>query len=733
MKEPFLVKFVVQNNFNFNQDEQMRLPLKKINQILTITKERFIIFLQKKNLIQSSDLESIHFEFFDRSQNKFVEEKQVFDFYNNLFAFPKEFFGIPEILEIRLIFEINYWQLKEIERDFKVYQRIQQQLIDQQNELRNELDNQISEFEVMNKYLSEIYNLENEQILIKKIEEIQKRKVDIVIIYSSPLVQIDNDNNISNAQFIDYEREISNIQQEIKLSEKDIQYKILLATKDNLDEAMNSNPQIMHLIINGDYDPISGYYFELQDGGIVDKLPLEDLIQQLYANKRKLRRLKLISISSMIAKDIIHFPQNNDNNPYLIENVQNFASVTFVGQIKFFNSDDKFGNQFWKSFYKQLFDNKSLEVSYNSAKQDVQKLFDQNFKNKITDLLICCCFHVHNEDCLKDPSKISYTLSHKQHLKCSKQKFLHYNCNTEISDPNQCVNGCLGQIYHNNKSLKCKLNEDNCELYDKRYKIIQDNFIPYINSYDRSEILKIDIPMSLLINEQQEKNVCCCFEYRVFNNRIIDNKQTITEHKKHQVSEKFAISSPKGSQEFNGLEFEQLSSNKEVSYLKINKQIIIINGKDYYDNDALIEQIIKYFKKFCKINNNKLEIFPEKYQLFLTKQERKKNIHIIQIPSTFQEMILNVNSIFEKHEKGDNTLKIIIIKIIDQYCQEQKFEQLYEDLLNQFYSKDNIVIIFEVSFKNITLLNKFKNEEFFQQINFHEIQESLEKEKQEKQ
>ncbi|CAD8175996.1 unnamed protein product [Paramecium octaurelia] len=713
MKEPFLVRIVVLNNFaTYYQEEEIKLPLKKINQMYTITKERFIRFLEKKSLLQPSDSKQIHFEFFDKSQSKFKQEKQVFDANNNLFSFPQEFFGKPETLEIKLVYEINYWNIKGFDIDFLECEEKKEKLNQEQQKLMNELDKQKQLFQEMKEDLNDIYDLAKEQIKIKK-----KKEVDIVVLYSSPLIQLEN--NIEEALFIDYEGEIKNIEAEIKSSGKEIEYEILLATRDNLDEAMRWNPQILHLIINGDYDLNSGYYFELQEGSLVEKLTLDGLIQILSYHQRKLKRLRLICISSMIAKDIIQVPQANDNNPYLIENVQNFQSVTFVGQVKFFNQDDNLGNQFWRYFYKQLIENKSFKDSYDIAKKKIDELFKVYLKENPTSVKICCCFHEHDQECLKDPAKIGYTKSHQLHLKCSKQRFNHL-CGKQYKSVEQCEKGCLGQIYHDNEDDQCQINEHNCNNYESRFDDISVSLNLKNNQTLSSEILNINIPIGLQIqNKQKEKNVCCCFEYHVFQNKINDNypiNQNKYQQKPHQLSQKFVIRLVKGQNQLDMKEL--LSFEKKINYLQINKQIIIIHSQDCSkENFSLLIQILKkYFEKYY--TNKNLEL------ITLSNEDH---------PQSIQELIQNVNQFCQKYLSNDKTFKILILSKIDNYCKDEQFKQFYENLLDQFQSKENLVIIIEASYNNIRYLKQSSLEDFFQLINYDEIKEQLNKLKCEKQ
>ncbi|CAD8133520.1 unnamed protein product [Paramecium pentaurelia] len=712
MKEPFLVRLVVLNNLAIEyQEEEMKLPLKKINQMYTITKERFIRFLQKKCQIQSLDSKQINFEFFDRSQCKYKQEKQVFDANNNFFSFHQEFFGKPETLEIKLIFEINYWNIRGLDIDLLECEEKNEKLNQEQQKLMNELEKQKQLFQEMKEDLNDIYDLAKEQIKIKK-----KKEVDIVVLYSSPLIQLDN--TIQEAQFIDYESEIKNIEVEIKSSGKEIDYEILLATRDNLDEAMNWNPQILHLIINGDYDLNSGYYFEIQEGSLVEKLSLDGLIQIMSYHQRKLKRLRLICISSMIAKDIIQVPQANDNNPYLIENIQNFASVTFVGQVKLFNSDDNLGNQFWKYFYKQLIQNKNFKDSYENAKKNVDELFKNCLKENPTSVKICCCFHEHDQECLKDPIKIGYTRSHSSHLKCSRQRFNHF-CGKQYKSVEQCDKGCLGQIYHDNEDEQCQIIEHNCNNYDSRFDEISISLNLKNNQTLSSEILSINIPIGLqILNKEKEKNICCCFEYHVFQNKLNDSQQ-ISQNKyhikQHHLSQKFIIRLAEGQNQLDMREL--LSFEQKNNYLQINKQIIIIHSQDCsQDNFSLLKQILKkYFEKYSTNKNLDLITFSNEDQ-----------------HQTIQELMQNINQFFDKHLSDDKTFKIISLQKIDNYCKDEQFKQFYENLLEKFQSKENLIIIFEVSYNNIIYLKQSSLEDFFQLINYDEIKAQLIKQKCEK-
>ncbi|CAD8083637.1 unnamed protein product [Paramecium sonneborni] len=670
MKEPFVVQLKIKN---INIDDEMKLPLKKDRQYYTITKKRLIIFLKNKGInynLNDTDIGiyiiniiiiEFFIEFYDQKKKEFQDESQIFDFDKNEFFFHEKFFEFIEIdkkkkkiLHARFVVEANSWIGKKYIQQLKILEKqISSQVDEKQKELQKDLEPQYQEIENIKQQLEKLC----QQDKYKENEE-----VDLVILYSCPLLLQDDINKTwKAAKFIEYESEINEILEQENLPK----FKILLATDDNLIEALNYNPQIIHLIINGDIDLNKDeYYLEFQEegSGYVKKKYLYEFRSKLIEkiNQGKLKKLKLISISSIIAKEFIQVIKDN----------WFYDLFSVIGQIKVFNSHDKYGDLFWKHFYEQLFSGgqKQIEEEYKKVKDEIK------IDNSEKYVVICCCFHEHSQVCKKAPQKIGYSESHEKHLQCSKQK-----TNNKGQDPQ-------GYIFHNNEKCNEKKNEEGiCINYQAR---IDNIFKEYEQEKD------VEKKKNFQMNEVE--CCCCCYEYDVL---LSENK---VEQKGHLISQKFM-----GDQfgkidcnlsKKNEIDNQSDQSKIQIPYLKINKQIIIIFSSDSKDTDNKTkDELFKYFEIYNK-KRQVIEGGERKKVIAYVQQNHKENNNIIYEPYTF-DVMMKVDQFFE-HKEQDKLFTIITIQDIDDKCLNPNFKQFNEELHEKFKMKENIVIIFTIQMKN---------------------------------
>ncbi|CAD8063235.1 unnamed protein product [Paramecium primaurelia] len=598
MKNPILVILLIfDERFKGYHQSFLQFPIKKDGENLIIDRQRFLQFIFKKLQLTEIEQEQLTIEYFyDRTKSKFIQTSYYV--VNNCFQFPQHFFGDPMILEMKIDFPIQYWDIVHLYEDVKHQENIIQKYRNEQGQLDEKL----------NKYPHKLKEIENDVRDLKNGNLNNKQLVDIGILYNSTLIQFDNE--IQEAQFIDYQSEISTIENEIKNADKKINYVILNATKDNFDQVLRLNPQVIHLILNGDVDVENqSSFIEIQDDeNRIETISNSDFFDIFKYHKRNLKRLKLICLSSIIAKNVL-FDKWEDQK-------------TIVGQIKLSNSEDKYGNDFWKSFYKQLIQGVSFKDSYDNAKKNAEELFKKD--PKPNDFTICCCYHEHQKkqddspntlDCPNNPMLYGYKKCHKEHKQCI--------CNHSNDNGN----------YNHDFSQKF-----------------------FIKSCNGGQLLEI--------NKDPNTNP----------------EQTI-----------------------------------QSIFLQINKQIIIfIYGKNHSPNkfELVHDKLLNYFKNYSEI-----------------KKLNPLNYKQLEITEKFDDLNQNIDKFLDE---SDDKLKILKLIQIDKNCDKSQFSDFYDDLLYKFQSKQNLVIILEMSDQNhkYQYLENKKNKEFLQIFYYDIIEEALNNQRQ---
>ena len=92
-------------------------------------------------------------------------------------------------------------------------------------------------------------------------------RLDIAFLYSNPLIKQTKDIIISLNEPIDFEKEIINLVDTFKNSNKKITSRFEIANLDNLQEILRKNPKILHISCHGAYEEVDGQskfylYFE---------------------------------------------------------------------------------------------------------------------------------------------------------------------------------------------------------------------------------------------------------------------------------------------------------------------------------------------------------------------------------------------------------------------------------------------------------------------------------------
>ncbi|CAD8162739.1 unnamed protein product [Paramecium pentaurelia] len=418
MKNPeFVILLIFDERFKEYHQTFLKFPIKKDGLNFIIDIQRFLQFIFKKLQLTEIEKQQLNIDYFyDRSKNCFIQSSYYV--VNNCFQFHENFFGDPKILEMKIYFYMQYWSIVQLYEDIKV----QEDQIKQAKKLQRELTDKLE------KYPYKLKEIENDVRDLKEGNQNNKHVFDIVIFHNNAQIQFDN--QIQEAQFIDYQSEIRTIENEIKNANKKINYQILNATIDNFHYGLRLNPQVIHLILNGDVDVENqSSYIEIQDDedeNRIKTLSNQKLFQIFKQHNKSLKRLKLICLSSIVAKQFSFYQWDEEK--------------TIVRQIKPFNSEDKYGNEFWKSFYKQLMQEKSFQESYQNAKENVEELFKKD--PKLNDFIICCCYHEHQKkqddspntlDCPNNPMLYGYKKIHEEHKQCICHSNDNDNYNHDIS------------------------------------------------------------------------------------------------------------------------------------------------------------------------------------------------------------------------------------------------------------------------------------------------------------
>ncbi|CAD8156461.1 unnamed protein product [Paramecium octaurelia] len=662
MKEPILITLIVQ--VEEENDLIVKFPVKKVNSMCYIERERLLRFLIKQHKIQLQDKNKLILEFYDFQNDTFVSEKQI-TLNNNTFQFAEKFLGSTEqlVLKVAIYYNFSYQKLIEIDEAIEMFEMNKRFFQEQNKQQQTQIQEYALQFQEMKNTLDII------QTQLSQKQQKQIEHADIVILYSNPIIRVNN--GIKASLFLDYQKEIDKIVETIKYSNKPIRYQIMNATKNNLELAIKLHPVIIHVISHGDYDEKSAcLYLEFQDDGISTKFQTHE-IQNMIQNHKAMTRIKLICISSVVAKNIADYIPKS------------IPSVVFQ---KFYNQEDEEGPTFWGTFYERIFSDFTIQKAFNEAKSKLESKFWEN-KNR---RLICCCFHKHNEKCPYDPASIGYEVSHNQHLPCAQQKWLHILETHEATHKKQCRLNCLGMMTH-----KCKQSEfENwgCLDYFKRIDNIAKKLqIP----------LQDDFRQNLLFGNDL---ICCCCDQLNGIQQIADSSNFFQENLQHTIEQKIQLHLY--DQNENNLNFtEKIENNQdqftEINYIKIDKQIIVVHSFDQQNSDLQqqsINAITSYFEIYLKQISNKKQI--KRILINLKDYQIHNWIEYVASQLNFQysspeDFFIKFKEYFINLQNSPQYLYIFLFENIVNIYDTDQFKKFYEEIQNAI--ETHFILIFTVN------------------------------------
>ncbi|CAK71904.1 unnamed protein product (macronuclear) [Paramecium tetraurelia] len=498
-----------------------------------------------------------------------------------------------------------------------------------------------------------------------------------------------------NPYFIDYQSEIDKIVETIKQSNKPIRYQIMNATKSNLELAIKLHPVIIHVISHGDYDEKSAcLYLEFQDDGISTKFQTHE-IQNMIQNHKAMTRIKLICISSVVAKNVADYIPKS------------ISSVVFQ---KFYNKEDEEGPAFWGMFYEKIFSDFTIQKSFNEAKQKLGSKFWENKNNRF----ICCCFHKHNEKCPYDPASIGYEGSHNQHLSCAQQKWSHILEKHAQVHQKQCGLNCLGMMTH--KCSQLEFDDWGCQNYSSRIEnILKKLQISYQDDFRQNLLFK------------NELNCCCCDQLSGILS-IVDSSNIIYENAQHTFEQKIQLHLY--DQNENNLNFtEKIENNEElfteINYIKIDKQIILVHSFDWQNSDLqqyTINAITSYFEIYLKQISNKkqikrLSINLKDYNInnWIEYVASQLNLHY----SSPQDFFIKFKEYFINLQNQPQYLYIFLIENIVNIYDTDQFKKFYEEIQNAI--ETHFILIFTVNNIEKNYLKLLTQDKLVQLIDLKQI------------
>jgi hypothetical protein len=329
----------------------------------------------------------------------------------------------------------------------------------------------------------------------------EESHLDFAFIYSNPLIKIitptpqqnfQSDLNKDDPNFtqilslnepVDYEKEILNLVDCFKNTNKKISARFEIANFDNLQEVLRKRPKILHISCQGAYEYEENLYLQndlLQDSrqdledyrnkdykdsnfylyfedniGRLDKFNttklsklLNSLTNQNDNNEIQNCGLKLIIISSSHSQEIAEILINTTNIPFIIS-VHSDTSMF-----------DPLSLKFYKIFYECLFEGKSIEFSFDIAKKIVFAQYD--YKN--SKIIHCCCFHKHKIDC---PWK-KYNMTQQNEQNEKSHLFHLKQCKCAYPESHVHNINCLWV-----KNFREKLNIEYVHLYNDNSKLIK--------------------------------------------------------------------------------------------------------------------------------------------------------------------------------------------------------------------------------------------------------------------
>ena len=294
---------------------------------------------------------------------------------------------------------------------------------------------------------------------IIKTPSLNFNNLDVCILFSNPLIEIDKYGNRiylkSIYDFIDNVTIISELIQNLYIN-----FEINIGTINNLKRAIDKNTKILHIISKSSYDDKGNICLEFEN----NKCELErlnyDSLKKIFNDNDciQFKKTTLLIINTEFAEEILELFKSLNFEKIIVEHT---TTLTLNLTTKF--------NAF---LYDNLIFEKS-KIAFEKAK---------NYTKQYKDLEICCCFHKHKEVCKwKLLSMKNKDEAHFSHL--------HYKCSCKNKHKLGCDNVKNNKFNYNSKNLYlcCCQNEKIHNIENALISYFLDEkqitFIEYYNFY----------------------------------------------------------------------------------------------------------------------------------------------------------------------------------------------------------------------------------------------------------
>ena len=366
----------------------------------------------------------------------------------------KDYFNIDDIID--LIKKEDLLQFYYID-EYKYYNKELGCFIDIKDDNIEIIEKIILEFHISKRNNIIHYNLNqmkkyyDEEIikLKKRINKIidKETEYDIIFLYALPIIK--NENYEEYDSPISYREEIRKIIKLMNNCEKKLNLKFECINKKIFEDILSKNrTKILHISAHGSYQGEYSLIIEdLEKNGKKLEMNISQLENILRLNKNNISKIDLVIVSTCFSQDLAKlFRKYGAKNIIYIS-----EKAKIIDDISVF---------FTKYFYKNIFEEKTINQSFNNAKQEMisnELIKEINFNS-------CCCNHYHKPTCLSN----------------------NYDFD----------------IKHNKKQCNCK-DKQQPNFHNKDC-IYYNNFIKYL---EEKSIDKNDFK---IIEEEKINKICCC-------------------------------------------------------------------------------------------------------------------------------------------------------------------------------------------------------------------------------
>ena len=221
-------------------------------------------------------------------------------------------------------------------------------------------------------------------------KEVVKKVPDIAYLYSVPLIKYGGKRKNTPMALknpIDAGKELDTLQSVLQAANKDLLLKVEIGTLDNLRNALELRPKILHISCHGGYEEEEEgnyklyLYLENNDmTGVVEKYDADTIRKWFSPEMVNGKEIfpRLVFVSACFSQQF--------GEIFREAGIPNVIAINSHTQIA-----DEAATRFAKTFYHFLVQGKTVKEAFEKAKQD-GKLVNRKIK-------LCCCSHRHKSDC----------------------------------------------------------------------------------------------------------------------------------------------------------------------------------------------------------------------------------------------------------------------------------------------------------------------------------------------